>query len=60
MTSRNPDCKKYSTVKAEELEGLDHEHSIELLLKAAEIEERSWSSQSGHAQVVVDLLGSHP
>jgi len=59
MTSRVHDCKSFSTIKAEDLEGLDLEHSVELLLKATRIEETLWPSQRADAEAIVGLLGSH-
>ncbi|KAF1937380.1 hypothetical protein EJ02DRAFT_385756, partial [Clathrospora elynae] len=59
ITSRNPECSRYSTVPAEVLEGLDAEHSTQLLLKAAEVPELSWQLCAKQAQDVVRLLGSH-
>ena len=59
ITSRIPECRKYGTIGAEPLEGLDEEQSQELLLKAAELPRESWSSHGSHANEVVRLLGSH-
>ncbi|KAL9109382.1 MAG: hypothetical protein Q9187_008170 [Circinaria calcarea] len=59
ITSRVPDCSRYSTVGSEALEGLDPKHSIQLLLKAAGIPEELWPSYDQQAKDVVDLLGSH-
>ncbi|KAF1352876.1 hypothetical protein EJ07DRAFT_158900 [Lizonia empirigonia] len=61
VTSRNPQCSQYSTVAAEALEGLDAEHSTQLLLKAARVPEEAWQSRETQAQAqeVVGLLGSH-
>ncbi|KAH7092522.1 hypothetical protein FB567DRAFT_625504 [Paraphoma chrysanthemicola] len=59
MTSRIPQCSQYSTVPAEALEGLDDEHSTQLLLKAAHVPEEQWQSCGKHAQKIVQLLGSH-
>ncbi|KAF2624911.1 hypothetical protein BU25DRAFT_128558 [Macroventuria anomochaeta] len=61
VTSRNPQCSRYSTGPAEALEGLDAEHSTQLLLKAARVPEEAWRSceTQAQAQNVVRLLGSH-
>ncbi|KAF2632596.1 hypothetical protein BU25DRAFT_487060 [Macroventuria anomochaeta] len=61
VTSRNPQCSRYSTGPAEALEGLDAEHSTQLLLKAARVPEEAWRSckTKAQAQDVVRLLGSH-
>ena len=59
MTSRVPECKRYSPDANEALEGLRDEDSKELLLKAAEIPQESWLSYHDQAKEVVQLLGSH-
>jgi tetratricopeptide (TPR) repeat protein len=59
MTSRVPQCSRYSTIESEALEGLDLEHSTQLLLKAAKIPAESWLSYKTLGEDVVDLLGSH-
>jgi hypothetical protein len=59
MTSRIPDCKRYSLDANEALEGLVDKDSKELLLKAADIPKDSWPSYNDQAEKVVDLLGSH-
>jgi hypothetical protein len=59
VTSRNPQCSRYSTVAAEALEGLDVEHSTLLLLKAARVPEEAWHSCEMQAHDIVSLLGSH-
>ena len=59
ITSRNPDCQRYSTVGAETLAGLDIEDSVELLFKAAKIPRKSWPACEKDAKENVDLLGSH-
>jgi tetratricopeptide (TPR) repeat protein len=59
MTSRVPECRKYSTLEPEALEGLELLHSTQLLLKAARLPEDSWSLHTVHAQEIVQLLGSH-
>jgi tetratricopeptide (TPR) repeat protein len=61
VTSRNPQYSRYSTVAAETLEGLDAEHSTQLLLKAARVPEEEWQSCEIQAQAhdIVSLLGSH-
>ncbi|KAH7066288.1 hypothetical protein BKA63DRAFT_524118 [Paraphoma chrysanthemicola] len=59
MTSRIPQCSQYSTVPAEALEGLDAEHSTQLLLTAAHVSEEQWQSHGKQAQEIVQLLGSH-
>jgi hypothetical protein len=58
-TSRIPQCSRYSTLPAEALEGLDIEHSTQLLLKAASVLEEAWPSCEEQAQAIVALLGSH-
>jgi tetratricopeptide (TPR) repeat protein len=59
ITSRVPDCGRYSTIGSEALEGLDLQHSTQLLLKAARVPEKSWLCCKTQAQDVVVLLGSH-
>lgn len=59
MTSRIPECSRYSTIDSEALEGLDIYYATRLLLKAANIPEESWPSHEPQAQDVVRLLGSH-
>ncbi|KAF2106263.1 P-loop containing nucleoside triphosphate hydrolase protein [Lophiotrema nucula] len=59
ITSRIPECSQYSTRGSEALEGLDLQHSIQLLLKAAKVPEASWLSCERQAQDIVRLLGSH-
>ncbi|SLM40558.1 Tetratricopeptide-like helical domain [Lasallia pustulata] len=59
ITSRNPDCHRYSTVGAETLAGLDIADSVELLLKAAKIPRDSWPACKKDAKENVDLLESH-
>jgi tetratricopeptide (TPR) repeat protein len=59
MTSRIPECRKYSTVEPEALEGLELTHSTKLLLKAAQVLVESWPSYTAPAQEIVQLLGSH-
>ncbi|KAH7380186.1 hypothetical protein BKA66DRAFT_420258 [Pyrenochaeta sp. MPI-SDFR-AT-0127] len=59
ITSRIPQCSRYSTVPAEALEGLNEQHSAQLLLKAARVPEQSWQSCRKHAEDIVHLLGSH-
>jgi hypothetical protein len=59
ITSRVPECSQYSTLPAEALEGLEDEHSTQLLLKAARMPEASWESCKEQAQAIVALLGSH-
>ncbi|OCL01599.1 TPR-like protein [Glonium stellatum] len=59
ITSRVSGCSRYSTVGLEALDGLDLEHSTQLLLKAADIPEQSWPSCDRQAKGVVRLLGSH-
>jgi hypothetical protein len=59
MTSRVPECCQYSTLPAEALEGLEDEHSTQLLLKAARMPEESWQACKEQAQAIVALLGSH-
>jgi hypothetical protein len=59
MTSRVPDCKRYSPEQFEALEGLENEDAKELLLKAADIPKNSWPSYNDQAKKVIRLLGSH-
>jgi len=59
VTSRVPECSQYSTLPAEALEGLDEEHSTQLLLKAAKVPKESWEPCKEQTQAIVQLLGSH-
>ncbi|USP74753.1 hypothetical protein yc1106_02027 [Curvularia clavata] len=59
ITSRVPECSQYSTLPAETLEGLEDEHSTQLLLKAARVPQASWQACGEQAQAIVQLLGSH-
>ncbi|KAH8648332.1 hypothetical protein BGZ60DRAFT_499727, partial [Tricladium varicosporioides] len=59
MTSRVPECKRYSPGASEALEGLEDEDSKELLLKAADIPKELWLSHNDQAEKVVRILGSH-
>lgn len=59
MTSRIPECSRYSTLPVEVLEGLEEEHSIQLLLKAARVPKTSLHSSKEQAEAIVQLLGSH-
>ena len=59
IASRVSDCSRYSTVGLETLEGLDLEHSTQLLLKAADIPKELWPSFDQQAKDVVRILGSH-
>ncbi|KAM3088918.1 hypothetical protein ACMFMG_000539 [Clarireedia jacksonii] len=59
MTSRIPECQKYSPEQFEALEGLEIEDSKELLLKTAHIPKESWLSYDDQAEIVIQLLGSH-
>jgi tetratricopeptide (TPR) repeat protein len=59
MTSRIPQCQQYSTIAPEVLETLDRTHSVQLLLKAAQVPEVSWSTHTVHAEEIVDLLSAH-
>jgi tetratricopeptide (TPR) repeat protein/AraC-like DNA-binding protein len=59
MTSRVSECKQYSPDAYKALEGLGDKDSKELLLKAADIPEKSWPAHSNQAEKVVQLLGSH-
>jgi tetratricopeptide (TPR) repeat protein len=61
VTSRNPECSQYSTVAPEALEGLNAEHSTQLLLKAARVPEEARQSceMQAKAHDIVSLLGSH-
>ncbi|KAF2875101.1 acyl transferase/acyl hydrolase/lysophospholipase [Massariosphaeria phaeospora] len=59
VTSRVHECSQHSTLPAEALEGLDEEHSTQLLLKAARMPEEFWQSCEKQAQAIVALLGSH-
>ncbi len=59
MTSRLAECSSYNTVGSEALIGLETEQSRQLLLKAAEIPEESWTSHKEGAEEVVKVLGSH-
>jgi tetratricopeptide (TPR) repeat protein len=59
ITSRISNCRKYSTVDPETLEGLTPVHSKQLLLKAAEVTEDLWPRYTAPAEEIVQLLGSH-
>jgi tetratricopeptide (TPR) repeat protein len=59
MTSRIPEFRMYSTAGSEALEGLDLDHSTQLLLKAAQVPIDSWSSHTLQAHEIVQMLGSH-
>jgi len=59
ITSRNPECRRYSPDQAEALEGLEDQDSKDLLLNAAGLSKESWPSYSSQAEEVVGLLGSH-
>jgi tetratricopeptide (TPR) repeat protein len=59
MTSRIPQCARYSMSPVETLEGLDEELSTQLFLKAAQVPEESWQSWNTQAREIVDLLGAH-
>lgn len=59
MTSRNPECAKYSTVGSAILEHLSPEHSTQLLLKAANVPEVQWSAHDEHVKAILDLVQSH-
>jgi tetratricopeptide (TPR) repeat protein len=59
MTSRIPQCARYSMSPVETLEGLDEELSTQLFLKAAQVPEESWQSWNTQAQEIVRLLGAH-
>jgi tetratricopeptide (TPR) repeat protein len=60
MTSRNPECQQYATVKSIPLEGLSNEDAEELLLRAASVPQDQYSLYAEDAAVVADLLRSHP
>ena len=60
MTSRNPECQQYATVKSISLEGLSSEDAEKLLLKAACIPENHYSENAKDAAEVANLLRSHP
>ncbi|OAL42667.1 hypothetical protein IQ07DRAFT_669031, partial [Pyrenochaeta sp. DS3sAY3a] len=59
ITSRVPQCRQYSTVPTEALEGLSTEDSVRLLLRAAQVPEEQQPSCDKNAQEIVRLLGSH-
>ncbi|KAG4431385.1 hypothetical protein IFR05_013127 [Cadophora sp. M221] len=59
MTTCITKCRMYSPDAFEALEGLGEEDSKNLLLKAAELPRKSWSSCGYDAKEVVNLLGSH-
>ncbi|KAL5324993.1 hypothetical protein ACEPPN_006115 [Leptodophora sp. 'Broadleaf-Isolate-01'] len=59
MTSRVAECRRYSPDAFQALEGLEEQDSKELLLKAAELDPRSWPTYDNQAKEVVYLLGSH-
>ncbi|RDW83502.1 putative kinesin light chain 1 protein [Coleophoma crateriformis] len=58
MTSRIPECRRYSPDASEALEGLDDEAS-DLLFKAAAIPPELWAPNYNSANEVVRCLGSH-
>ncbi|KAF2682375.1 hypothetical protein K458DRAFT_390862 [Lentithecium fluviatile CBS 122367] len=59
MTSRIPDCRRYSTAGHEMLEGLGLEDSTELLLRAAAIDATLRPCHQKQAQDIVELVCSH-
>ena len=59
ITSRVPECRHYSSLRHEALEGLEQKHSTQLLLKAAQVPEEARQSFQEQAKIVVQLLGSH-
>ncbi|KAH3958519.1 hypothetical protein HBH98_077100 [Parastagonospora nodorum] len=59
LTSRSPECKRYSTIEAESLEGLGLADSTQLLLKAAQLSQEPGPAHVAIAQEVVHELGSH-
>ncbi|KAH7374180.1 hypothetical protein BKA64DRAFT_714983 [Cadophora sp. MPI-SDFR-AT-0126] len=59
LTSRVVECRRYSPNAFVALEGLDDQDSKDLLLKAAEVDPRSWPDHDDQAKRVVNLLGSH-
>jgi hypothetical protein len=60
LTSRNPDCQQYATVKWINLEGLPDDEACELLLQAARVSRDHHRMLDNDASIVVDLLWSHP
>lgn len=62
MTTRVPECRRYSTVEPEALEGLNDADAKALLLKAAQLPKEACHSDASRAQVldVVRLIDSHP
>jgi hypothetical protein len=60
LTSRNPECRLYSTIGTLQVEGLDEVDAQHLLSKAAEISSEQRTRQKDDARGVADLLGSHP
>ncbi|KFZ01814.1 hypothetical protein V500_00606 [Pseudogymnoascus sp. VKM F-4518 (FW-2643)] len=59
ITSRVYECRNYHTIGAEAIEGLEDQDSQELLFKAAELPQESWSSHTSEAGKVLRMLGSH-
>lgn len=59
MTSRVADCNCYGTIGSETLTSLGPEECVELLLKAAKIPVREWSSHTRAAENVVGDMSFH-
>jgi tetratricopeptide (TPR) repeat protein len=60
MTSRNPECQQYATVKSIPLEGLSNKDAEKLLLRAASVPQAQYSVHAKEAAEVANLLRSHP
>ncbi|KFY32151.1 hypothetical protein V493_00462, partial [Pseudogymnoascus sp. VKM F-4281 (FW-2241)] len=59
ITSRISECSQYNTVGAEVIEALEDQDSQELLFKAANLPQESWSLYASQATEILRLLGSH-
>ncbi|OBT93612.2 hypothetical protein VE01_08085 [Pseudogymnoascus verrucosus] len=59
ITSRNSECSQYNTVGAEVIKALKDQDSQELLFKAANLPQDSWSLYASQATEILHLLGSH-
>ncbi|KAF2010868.1 hypothetical protein BU24DRAFT_496047 [Aaosphaeria arxii CBS 175.79] len=59
ITSRVSDCSQHSTVPAESLKALEEQPSMQLLLKAAQVQEDQWQRYEKPAQEIVHLLEFH-
>jgi tetratricopeptide (TPR) repeat protein len=60
MTSRNPDCEQYATIKYIPLGGLSDDHASQLLLRSARIPSDKHSECKRDADNVASVLHAHP